>query len=193
MKTLFRIALLFLFPLGAIAQVGMPVQQATNSRKILFSLASSTDHVTPITGASVTVTISKNGAAFAAPTGTVAEVGSGWYALTPSVADTGILGPLVLHATATSADPANTVANVVAYNPDDASALGLTAFAVTGPAATLTAIKADVLFAKLLNQRLAKYTYVPTTHVLTILGDDGTVFGTVTLSIDSNGNIISRQ
>jgi hypothetical protein len=29
--------------------------------------------------------------------------------------------------------------------------------------------------------------------VLTILGDDGTVFGTVTLSIDSNGNIISRQ
>lgn len=46
-----------------------------------------------------TVTLSKNGAAFAAAAGTVTAVGSGMFKLTPTSADTGTEGPLMLRAT----------------------------------------------------------------------------------------------
>jgi hypothetical protein len=90
----------------------------------LMVLAS--DGRTPATGLTPTVTISKNGGSFVAPAGTVAEIGSGWYKLTPSGADTTTSGPLLLHATAATADPADVQAEVLAVDLFDAVALGLT-------------------------------------------------------------------
>lgn len=70
---------------------------------ILFFMVDDTDYRTPETGLTPTVTISKAGASFASPAGSVAEVGNGVYKLTPTAADTDTLGPLSLHATATGA------------------------------------------------------------------------------------------
>jgi len=109
------------------------LKNAATDKVLTWLMVLSADHITPATGLSPTVTISKNGAAFAAPAGTVAEVGNGWYKLTPSGADTTTNGLLLLHATAATADPADVMAEVVAIDLFDAVALGLSA---------ITAIKA---------------------------------------------------
>ena len=100
-------------------------KQNDTSKAIVFLLVSSSDHVSPVTGATPTVTISKNGAAFAAVSGTVAEVGNGWYKLTPAATDVDTLGPLLIHATATGADPVDLDYQVVAFDPYSVTDLGL--------------------------------------------------------------------
>ena len=83
---------------------------------IPFLMIDSTDHITGKTGLTPSVTISKNGAAFAAPAGAVAAIGNGWYKLTPTAVDTGTAGSFLLHATATGADPCDILHEVV-YPP----------------------------------------------------------------------------
>lgn len=79
------------------------------TRPIPFFMVDVTDHVTGLAGLSPTVTISKAGGSFAAPAGSISEVGGagngfGWYLLTPTTADTGTASTFVLHAEATGAD-----------------------------------------------------------------------------------------
>lgn len=101
------------------------VQQSTAGDPLFFFLTASSDHITGLTGATATVTISKNGAAFGAPAGAVSEIANGWYQVAGNATDTGTLGDIILHATATSADPFDgVVAQVVAFNPRNAN-LGL--------------------------------------------------------------------
>jgi len=88
-----------------------------DTRPILFFMAQSSDHISPLTGAAPTVTISRNGGAFAAPAGAVAEVGNGWYRLVPAGSDATTDGVLLLHATAGGGDPADVKAQVVAFDP----------------------------------------------------------------------------
>ena len=92
-----------------------------DTRPIPFLIVQSSDHITGLTGASPTVTISKNGGAFGSPAGTVSEIGNGWYELTPSSADTNTNGVLLLHATATSGDPSDLATQVVAFSPYNAN------------------------------------------------------------------------
>jgi len=102
------------------------VLQSTSSDPLFFFLTQSSDHITGLTGATATTTISKNGAAFGAPAGAVTEIANGWYQVAGNATDTNTLGDILLHATATSADPCDMiVAQVVAFNPRNAN-LGLT-------------------------------------------------------------------
>jgi hypothetical protein len=95
---------------------------------LLFFMVQSADHLTGLTGASPTVTISKNGGAFASPSGAVSEIANGWYKVAANATDTGTAGPIALHATATSGDPFDgIVAEVVAYDPQDGVRGGMTA------------------------------------------------------------------
>lgn len=104
------------------------ILQSSTQAPLLFFLVQTSDHITGLTGASPTVTISKAGAAFGSPAGAVTEIASGWYKVAGNATDSNTLGPIALHATAASADPFdNVVANIVAYNPQDAVRLGLTA------------------------------------------------------------------
>jgi hypothetical protein len=103
-----------------------------DTRPIPFMIVQSTDHITGLAGAVPTVTISKNGAAFAAPAGTVAEIGNGWYKLIPTAADTGTNGPLLLHATATGGDPADVDCQVVAMSPYAALPANFAGLAIDG-------------------------------------------------------------
>lgn len=84
------------------------------ARNVLLKLFSSTDHITALTGATLTVTISKNGAAFGSISPTVTERGNGWYSLALAAGDADTVGDLVVRATATGADPAERILNVIA-------------------------------------------------------------------------------
>ena len=72
------------------------VQQSTSSDPLFFFLVLSSDHISPATGKSPTVTISKNGAAFAAPAGAVTEIANGWYQVAGNATDTNTLGDILL-------------------------------------------------------------------------------------------------
>jgi hypothetical protein len=105
--------------------MGYLLQQSSAGHPLLFLLVKTSDHLTGLTGASPTVTISKDGGSFASPSGAVSEVANGWYKVAGNATDTSTLGALLLHATATSGDPCDDEYRVVAYNPDDAVHLGL--------------------------------------------------------------------
>lgn len=101
------------------------ITQSTTTWALLFMMVQSSDHVTPLTAASPTVTLSKNGASFGSAAGAVTEIANGWYKVAGNATDTNTLGPLVLHATAASGDPTDFIYEVVAYNPQS-TGLGLT-------------------------------------------------------------------
>ncbi len=82
----------------------------------VFKLYLSTDHVTPATGKTVAVTLSKNGAAFGNPSvgaSNATEIASGWYKFTSSTTDTGTEGPLIWLGTCSGCDNADQAYDVV--------------------------------------------------------------------------------
>ena len=103
----------------------LELKQNATDKAIPFLMVSTTVHNTGKAGLTPTVTLSKNGGAFAAAAGTVAEIANGWYKLTPTSADTNTTGSLVLHATGTGADDSDRECLVVPFDPYDATRLGL--------------------------------------------------------------------
>jgi hypothetical protein len=69
-----------------------------------FLLVSSSDHISPVLGASPVVLVSKNAENFISPEGIVTEIGDGWYNILLTVNDTNTLGMLSFHISATGAD-----------------------------------------------------------------------------------------
>ena len=92
------------------------LQQST-ARNLMVFLTDSADHVTGKTGATLAITLSKNGGAFASETPTVTERGNGWYNLALTSGNTDTLGDLVLHITASGADPIDLREQVFAALP----------------------------------------------------------------------------
>ncbi len=75
--------------------------------RVPLRAALTSDHVSPATGKTITITISKNGSAYANPSAgatTATEVGSGYYYVDLSATDTGTLGPLGIIGTASATD-----------------------------------------------------------------------------------------
>jgi hypothetical protein len=133
-------------------------KQSSTSYPMCFLMVSSTDHISPVTGITPTVTISKNGESFASPSGAVTEIGSGWYALAGNATDRATLGELLIHATGTGADPVDDRYMIVAYDPFDSVRLGLTSLpnaaadAAGGlPISDAGALDLDTLLATLTN------------------------------------------
>jgi hypothetical protein len=94
------------------------ILQSSAQSVLLFYMTDSVDHLSAKTGLTCTVTISKNGGAFATPSGAVSEVGNGWYKVAGNGSDTNTLGPIALRATAAGADNCDIiVVNVVGYDP----------------------------------------------------------------------------
>ena len=92
-------------------------QQSNATYPLYFYMVDSADHIAGKTGLSPTVTISKNGAAFASPAGAVTEVANGWYKIAGNTTDSNTLGELLIHATGTGADPTDKAYTIVAYDP----------------------------------------------------------------------------
>lgn len=103
-------------------------QSATIRIPLQAYLAS--DHISPATGKTIAVTISKNGAAYGNPSGgatNAVEIGSGSYYVDLSTTDTGTIGPLFILGTAATVDPINAIYNVVNANNGGLAALPDTA------------------------------------------------------------------
>lgn len=111
-------------------------------------MTDSTDHVTGKTGLALTITASKDGGSFGAIAPAVTERGSGWYSLALTGAMTDTLGDLGLHITASGADPADPLFQVVAdlsgvvATNNDKTGYALTAGERT---AIATAVEASIL------------------------------------------------
>lgn len=78
----------------------MQITQSTTP-VIVFLLVDEDDARTAETGKTPTVTVSKNGGAFATASGSVTEISSGFYKVTLTGTETGTVGPLAVIATAT--------------------------------------------------------------------------------------------
>ncbi len=104
-----------------------PIKKDSTAQSLVFMMVQSSDGTTPLTGASPTVTLSKNGGSFNACSGAVTEISGGWYKVAGNATDSNTLGPLALHATATSGDNTDVCYTVVNYDPQDSVRAGLTA------------------------------------------------------------------
>lgn len=83
------------------------ITQSVAKRVVLKAFLSS-DHISPATGKTIAVVISKNGAAFGNPNAgatNATEIGNGWYYVDLDTTDTGTLGPLVVRGTEGTIDP----------------------------------------------------------------------------------------
>lgn len=70
-----------------------------------------------LTGLTLSVELSKNGAAFAAGVGSVAEIGDGWYTYTTGSGETDTNGPLAIKITAAGAVQQNLLAVISTWDP----------------------------------------------------------------------------
>ena len=111
-------------------------QLSSTSYPINFFMVLASDHVTPATGLTPVVTLSKNGAAFGAASGAVTEISSGWYSLAGDATDRGTLGELLIHAAVATAD--NTDLKVLIVTNDVFAALATPTNITGGTITTVT-------------------------------------------------------
>jgi hypothetical protein len=110
----------------------MRLLKQSTARSIAIFMTDLTDHISGKTGLTLTITASKDGAAFATITPTVTELANGWYKLALTTGHTDTLGDLALHITATGADPTDVPCQVVADLP------GATVSSVSGAVGSVT-------------------------------------------------------
>ena len=104
--------------------------------RIPFILLSTTDG-TPITGATPSVTISKDGGAFANATNTPAEIGNGYYYVDLTTTETTVNNNVIVRATATGAQP-----TAVVWEPEQDLSELAKADALSSVANNVSAVKA---------------------------------------------------
>lgn len=104
-----------LVPGGAL---GAPLVQGIRSLtkdaavNVMVLMVDSADHITALSGLSLSCELSKDGGAFSAISPSVTEAGNGWYRVQLTATDTDTYGDLVLHVTASGADPSDVVSQV---------------------------------------------------------------------------------
>ena len=81
-----------------------PILKGSAVTPLLFYLTLASDHVSPATGLSPTVTISKNGGAYGSPAGAVSEIANGMYQVAAHATDSNTAGPVAVHAAVATAD-----------------------------------------------------------------------------------------
>jgi hypothetical protein len=178
------------------------LKQNQTAHPLQFQLVQTGDHATGATGLTPAVTISKNGGAFATPAGAVTEITNGWYQVAGNAADAGTLGPLLLHATATGADPDDREFQVVAFDPDAAfltdktgyslAAGGLDAVAAAAPASRSAAATFPQLLMYAVRRILNKVTRDKSTGSEVLFGDDdATPIGTATATDNDSSSATS--
>jgi len=98
----------------------------TTGYPILFPCFNSNDHISYVTGAIVSSIISKNGSSFVNTSGTIVEIGSGWYRLNGHISDRNTLGECLLRFSATGVDSYESRYTIIPFDPFDSVRLGLT-------------------------------------------------------------------
>lgn len=97
-------------------------KQSSTSYPFFFFMTSTTDHVTGGTSANPSVSICKSGeSSFSPASGSVTEVGSGWYYWAGNATDRNTLGEISLIITGSNVDPIPAKMVVVPWDPFDAN------------------------------------------------------------------------
>lgn len=143
----------------------MLLKQST-ARNLMVFMADSSDHITGKTDLTLTITASKDGAAFASISPTVTERGSGWYSLALTTSHTDTLGDFAVHITGTGADATDISRQVVVQIPGDVMTANMTQINGSSTSSNLATLKL-----KSLNIQSDS----PTTYALDINGYDGTI------------------
>lgn len=148
----------------------MKTLKQSTAYNLMVLMIDSTDHIAGKAGLTLTITASKNGAAFAGITPTVTDRGSGWYNLELTDSHTDTLGDLAIHVTATGADPFDISMQVYARVFDDlslASALQTVDDLVDDLETRLTATRAGYLdrLDAAISSRMATFTYTAPDNV----------------------------
>ena len=105
------------------------------AKRVVFRAIGSSDHVTPATAKTISVTISKNGGAFGNPAAgatSATEISSGFYYFDLGTGDTATAGPLAWRGAGTGIDDVGDVYEVVSAANAGFSALPDTACATNG-------------------------------------------------------------
>ena len=93
----------------------MKIPQST-TKNLMVLMVDEADHLTGLAGLTLTITASKDGAAFASISPTVTDRGDGWYNIALTAAHTNTTGDLALHVTGALADPLDLKVEVVDAN-----------------------------------------------------------------------------
>lgn len=110
----------------------------STSLLVVFRAYLASDHVTPATGKTIAITISKNGGAFGNPNAgatNATEISSGFYKVTLDTTDTGTAGPLAVRGAVATIDDVG-VLYYVGQSPADVTHLLGTAWLTPGTAGT---------------------------------------------------------
>jgi len=106
----------------------------STSLVVVFRAYLASDHVTPATGKTIAVTISKNGGAFGNPNAgatNATEISSGFYKVTLDTTDTGTAGPLAVRGAAATIDDVG-ILYYVGQAPADVTHFGGSAATTSG-------------------------------------------------------------
>lgn len=109
------------------------------ARRVVFKAYLSSDHITPATGKTIAIQLSKNGGSFADPAAgptNATEIASGWYYVDLDTSDTDTLGPLIVQGAEGTIDDVGVLAEVVT---------GTTVSVIKDDVITATAIAADAI------------------------------------------------
>jgi hypothetical protein len=158
------------------------IYQSVAGRVLLKAFLAS-DHVTPATGKTIPVVISKNGGAFGNPSAGATNatvIGNGWYYVDLSTTDRGTLGPLIVRGTEASIDDVEAVFEVVSGHR--LASNGLDLISVTAPTGVATTFPGMVIQTwRRFFRRATK-----TSSTISTFADDGTTVVT-TQTISDNG------
>ncbi len=164
------------------------IKQSSTECALLFFMTLSSDHISPGTGLVPVVTLSKNGGAFASPSGAVSEIANGWYKVAANATDSNTLGPLALHAAVATADNCDMiVGNVVKYDPQVFD-LGILTTQLTESYAATTVVPTAAQALQMILQTLVGFSGSGAT--LTILKRDNSttaIVGTFNSSSNATG------
>lgn len=98
--------------LGAPLLQGIRILNIDTAADIMVMMVDSSDHITAVSGLTLTCELSKNCGAFTAITPTITEIGYGWYKVALTASDIDTEGDLILHVSATGADPSEVMCRV---------------------------------------------------------------------------------
>ena len=87
----------------------MRILKLNTTANVMVFMTSSSDHISPSLGSTLTISLSKDGGAFSSISPIVTERGTGWYSLALSSSDIDTLGDLAIHITAPGADDTDLV------------------------------------------------------------------------------------
>jgi hypothetical protein len=138
------------------------ISQSVAKRVVLKAFLAS-DHISPATGKTIAVVISKNGAAFGNPNAGATNatgIASGWYYVDLDTTDTGTVGPLIVRGTEGTIDDTEIAFSVEANASVDVASIANGA--ITAAAIATGAIDADALASDAVTEIWGKAVTEPT-------------------------------